>query len=55
MHIITILFIGKKNLCLIFSTKFQLRDLKPENILLDTHADGNYNIKIIDWGTGIKK
>jgi len=27
------------------------RDLKPENILLDTHADGTYNIKIIDWGT----
>jgi len=27
------------------------RDLKPENILLDTHSDGTYDVKIIDWGT----
>ena len=27
------------------------RDLKPENILLDITHDGNYNVKVVDWGT----
>ncbi|KAM3144381.1 hypothetical protein pb186bvf_003545 [Paramecium bursaria] len=27
------------------------RDLKPENILLDITSQGNYNIKVVDWGT----
>lgn len=29
------------------------RDLKPENILLEVSSDGNYNIKVIDWGFAI--
>lgn len=27
------------------------RDLKPENILLDITSQGNYNVKVVDWGT----
>jgi calcium-dependent protein kinase len=27
------------------------RDLKPENILLDITSSGDYNVKVVDWGT----
>ncbi|CAD8108836.1 unnamed protein product [Paramecium primaurelia] len=27
------------------------RDLKPENVLLDITSQGNYNVKVVDWGT----
>jgi serine/threonine protein kinase len=32
------------------------RDIKPENIMIQFKSDeANYNIKLIDWGTAVKK